>query len=69
MYQQGKYQEALSAYDAALAADPKQAESLFMRGHAKGKLGDAAGMATDIAAAKSIKPDMENQFQPYDVDL
>jgi len=69
LYQQGKYQEAVSAYDAALAVNPRLAESLFMRGHAKGKLGDAAGMAADIAAAKTIKPDIENEFQPYDVDL
>jgi hypothetical protein len=69
LYQQGKYQDALTGYDAALVADPKQAASLFMRGHAKGKLGDAAGMDADIAAAKAIKPDVDNEFRPYDVDL
>ena len=68
LYQQGRYQAAVNAYDAVLAVSPKFSESLFMRGHAKGKLGDAAGMEADIAAAKSIKPDVDNEFRPYDVD-
>jgi len=69
LYQQGKYQDAVAGYDAALAANAKQPESLFMRGHAKGKLGDAAGMQADIAAAKAIKPDIDDEFRVYDVDL
>ncbi len=69
LYQQGKYQDAAAAYDTALAADAKLAQSLFMRGHAKGRLGDAAGMAADIAAAKSLKADVENAFRVADVEL
>jgi tetratricopeptide (TPR) repeat protein len=69
LYQQGKYQDALSAYDTALAANPTQATALFMRGHTKGKLGDAAGMAADIAAAHKVRPNVDSVFTAYNVDL
>ncbi len=69
LYQQGKYQEALDAYDAALAVNPKNAASLFMRGNTKGKLGDPAGKDADIAAARSIRGNVGDIFQSYDIDL
>jgi hypothetical protein len=68
LYQQGKYQEALAAYDANLALHPKHVDSLFMRGFAKGKLGNQAGKDADIAAAKAINPGVASEYSPYDID-
>jgi Aspartyl protease/Tetratricopeptide repeat len=56
LYQLGRYQDALNAYDEVLKTEPRLAPSLFMRGQAKQKLGDSAGGATDVAAAKTIDP-------------
>jgi hypothetical protein len=69
LYQQGKYQEALDAYNAALAVQPKNGASLFVRGIIKGKLGDQPGKDADIAAAKAIQSDIEVVFQSYDIDF
>jgi hypothetical protein len=66
LYQQGNYQQALDAYDATLALKPEIASALFMRGCAKGKLGDAAGKYADIAAAKAIQANIEIVFKPFD---
>ena len=54
LYQLGRYQDSLDAYNQALRISSQQAPSLYMRGHAKQKLGDTAGGAADIAAAKAI---------------
>ena len=45
----------------------KLASSLFVRGLAKSKTGDSLGGDTDIAAAKSIDPDIEKRYAKYDV--
>jgi hypothetical protein len=63
LYQLGRYQDALNAYDDVLKIEPRLAPSLFMRGHAKQKLGDSAGGAADIAAAKAIDPDILSVFK------
>lgn len=63
LYQLGRHQEALETYNQALAIDPKQAASLFMRGHTRKKIGDAAGGDTDIAAANAINPDVSKDFE------
>jgi predicted aspartyl protease/tetratricopeptide (TPR) repeat protein len=68
---------ALADYDAALAKNPKQASSLYMRGWAKrasttaGSEADkavATGFAADMAAAKAIDPDVADQFTPYGLE-
>jgi hypothetical protein len=53
----GQFEAAIRDYDAALKADPKIAESLYGRGVAKVKNGDADGNA-DIAAAKALNPNI-----------
>jgi predicted aspartyl protease len=68
LFQQGKYPEALAGYNAALAADSKQAPSLMMRGLTKGKLGDSAGETADIAAAKADDPTIEAQFKRIGIE-
>lgn len=69
LYQQGKFQDALQAYDAALAINGKLAVALFMRGHTKDKLGDTAGKDADIAAAVKIQPNVADRFQLYNVSF
>jgi hypothetical protein len=67
LYQLGRYPEALETYNQALAIDPKQSPSLFMRGHTKQKLGDAAGGDADITAAKAMNPNVLGAFRGSDI--
>jgi tetratricopeptide (TPR) repeat protein len=62
LYMAGQYKEAVAAFDAALARDPNYAASLLLRGYAKGALGDEAGKAADIAAARAANPGVVVQF-------
>jgi hypothetical protein len=41
---------------------PRIAEALYSRGLARRNKGDAAGAADDIAAAKTIQPDIAEKF-------
>jgi tetratricopeptide (TPR) repeat protein len=59
--------DALADYDEALRLNPKQAGSLYGRGLAKLKKGDAAGGEADIAAAKAIQVDIAEEFARYGV--
>jgi tetratricopeptide (TPR) repeat protein len=52
----GQFDHAISDYDAALDVDQTLAPSLYVRGLAKRKQGDAKGGDTDIAAAKALDP-------------
>ncbi|HWY63740.1 MAG TPA: aspartyl protease family protein [Rhizomicrobium sp.] len=67
LYQLGRYQDAIDAFDQALKISPKLAPSLFVRGLAKQKLGDTAGGASDIAAAKAINADIISSFRGSDI--
>ncbi len=68
LFQQGKYQDALAAYEVALRADPRQAPSLWMRGLTRQKLGDVQGGAADIAQAKVDDPNVEAEFRRIGVE-
>jgi tetratricopeptide (TPR) repeat protein len=68
LYQQGKYQDAVKGYDAALEADSRQAPSLFMRGLSKGKLGDTPGKDADIAAAAKDDPNVQAEFKRIGIE-
>ena len=54
-------------YDAALAQNAKDADSLYGRGLAKLRNGDAAGGNADIAAAKTIDGGIAETFARYGV--
>jgi tetratricopeptide (TPR) repeat protein len=56
---------ALHEYNTVLDMDPNQAVSLYGRGLAKIKLGDASGGKLDQAAALAINPDVEREFSGY----
>ena len=63
----GKSDDAIKDYDAALKLEPKLAGALYGRGLAKQKKGDKAGATADIAAAKALKSDIEQEFARYGV--
>jgi tetratricopeptide (TPR) repeat protein len=66
-FQMGRYGEAVRAYDAALAQDPKLSQSLYMRGVAKLRAGDQIDGMADMAAAKEINPTVQDEFNRYGV--
>jgi hypothetical protein len=45
--------------------DPKSASSLYGRGLAKFKKGDTTSCAMDIAAARTIRADIVEEFERY----
>ena len=47
--------------------NPRQASSLFGRGVAKVRTGNAAGGNDDIVAAKAIRPSITEEFKEYGV--
>jgi len=60
----GQSDNAIKDYDAALKVDPKLAGSLYGRGIAKTRKGDKTGSA-DMAAAKTIRSDIVEEFARY----
>jgi tetratricopeptide (TPR) repeat protein len=63
---QGKLDDAIATYNTALQINPKSAYSLYGRGMAKLKKGDAAAGNADIAASKTIK-DLTEELTGYGV--
>ena len=63
----GRLDRAIADYDVALKLDPKLAGSLYGRGIAKLRRGEAAGGNSDVAAAKAIRPDIAETFEHYGV--
>jgi tetratricopeptide (TPR) repeat protein len=59
--------DAVADYDEALGRNPKQAGSLYGRGPAKLRKGDAVGGEADIAAARAIQADIAEEFARYGV--
>lgn len=66
-FRMNRLRDALTSYDAALAADSTLAPSRFMRGVVKRRLGDAAGAAADLAAAERADPTVVKTFARYGV--
>jgi len=69
----GAFDDAIADYSAAIAKnakdakDAKDADSLYGRGIARIRSGDAAGGEADISAARAIKPDIATIFAGYGV--
>lgn len=53
---------ALNEYEAALQIDPNRAAALFGRGLARIRTGDAKGGEGDQAAARTLNPEVDQQF-------
>jgi len=66
-FRQDRLREALAGFDAALAKDPKQAASLYMRGIVKYRLGDQDGGQSDIAAAEKVDPEVAGRYADWGV--
>jgi tetratricopeptide (TPR) repeat protein len=58
--------KAITDFDAALRSDPNNAGALYGRGLAKLKKHDKTGHP-DIAAAKALKPEIEQDLARYDI--
>lgn len=56
---------ALNEYNAALEKDPNRATALFGRGLARIRTGDIRGGEGDQAAARTIDPEIDQQFAAY----
>lgn len=65
----GAFDRAIADYSAALANNANDAYSLYGRGVAKLKSGDAAGGAADIAAAKAIQGDIADVYARYGITV
>ena len=62
-----RFDEAIRDFDAAINIRPKLAASLYVRGLAKLRKGDKSGGEADIAAAKEIRKDIEEEYAGYGV--
>jgi tetratricopeptide (TPR) repeat protein len=65
-FRQGRFDDAVKEYTAALTVDPKQTPSLFMRGVAKLRVGDTTG-EDDITAATSADKNVAGEFAGWGV--
>lgn len=66
-FRQGRFDEALKGFGAALIQNPKQAESLYMRGVVKLRLGDADGGQADVAAAQTRDPTIAARYANWGI--
>jgi tetratricopeptide (TPR) repeat protein len=63
----GQYREALVDYEAVLKESPKDPYSIFGRGVAKLRTGDAAGGNADLVAATVLQSGLREEFAAYGV--
>jgi len=64
-FRQGRFNDAITQYTAALAVDPTQEDSQYMRGIAKLRAGDKAGADADIEAATAADKTIAGRFAGY----
>src|SRR6185312_7862392 len=62
----GRHAEAIEDYNLAVEIK-SNAETLYGRGLAKQKTSDAAGAASDIAAAKTLDPQIVEKFSRFGI--
>jgi tetratricopeptide (TPR) repeat protein/transglutaminase-like putative cysteine protease len=65
----GRIDEAIAAYDKALAKRPSQPSSLFGRAAAWAKKGDKARSDADVAAALKADPNVRSEFERYGIRI
>jgi len=66
-FQRGEWAAAIKDMDDALALEPKQSGSLYVRGVARKRLGDAAGAKADIDAAMVMSKRIDQTYAGYGV--
>jgi len=65
-YRLGQYEQALKDLDAALAGDPEQVPSLFLRGVVRLRMGDREGSA-DIREARARMPSITSFYERFGI--
>jgi tetratricopeptide (TPR) repeat protein len=63
----GVFDRAIDDYGAVVSRNPRDAESLYGRGFAKLKRGDAAGGNADLAMARAIRANIVEIYIAYGV--
>ena len=63
----GDLEKAIADYDQSILLGGERPSSLYGRGIAKLRKGDAVGGNNDISAAKKKKPNIAEEFQGYGV--
>ena len=58
----------IADFNAALALNPRLANSLYGRGIAKRRKGDLAGAEADLAAAKAMHPGVAQEFAKSEIE-
>lgn len=66
-FRAGRLVEAKADLDAALTRAPNQAGSLFLRAVVARKLGQGAGVDTDLKAARLIDPEVDADFKRWGI--
>lgn len=66
-FRQGRWDDAIADYNAALKHDPYLAPSLFMRGMTELRKGDAAAGHADIAKAEAMSPGTTKDYARYGI--
>jgi tetratricopeptide (TPR) repeat protein len=61
----GRLEDALAAYDKAIAAESRYAWPYFGRGIVKKRLGDEAGATADFTKAEALQPGIAQQYANY----
>jgi tetratricopeptide (TPR) repeat protein len=64
----GRWDEALADYSSALRLSPSRASSLYGRGLAKLRSGQAADANADLSAAAALNPKVKDDFARYGVN-
>lgn len=62
-----RMEDALADLDAALTDNPDLAPSLYMRGIIRKRIGNAAGGAADLAAARTIMPRVDTTYARFGI--
>ena len=66
-FRQGRLDQSIEAYNAALTQNPQLPSSLFMRGVDRLRQGDSDGGQADLGSARAIDANIDQQFQGYGV--
>jgi len=66
-FREGHFEQARVDYEAALAAQPEIASSLFMAGIAYARLGDKHKSALDLSAARKLDPDIDRFYLRFGI--
>jgi|GEM_PF-846616 len=64
-----EFDRAIADFDKVLALYPRDPRALYGRGYGKAKKGDVEGGNADMASAKTIKPDVGQEFTKVDPTL